>query len=58
MDKNPGVSCVVNKTTMIDNTYRNFKMEVLAGEENMVAKVREKLLMCMCEYNHCFIFIE
>lgn len=41
MDKNPGVTCVVNKTNMIDSTYRNFKMEVLAGEENMVAKVGE-----------------
>ncbi|CAL8295852.1 unnamed protein product [Arctogadus glacialis] len=41
IDKNPGVSCVVNKTNMIDNTYRNFKMELLAGEENMVAKVKE-----------------
>jgi len=39
MDKNPGVTCVVNKTNMIDSTYRNFKMEMLAGEENMVAKV-------------------
>ncbi|XP_029316027.1 tRNA (guanine(37)-N(1))-methyltransferase [Cottoperca gobio] len=41
MDKNPGVTCVVNKTNMIDSTYRNFKMEMLAGEENMVAKVKE-----------------
>ncbi|XP_044021910.1 tRNA (guanine(37)-N1)-methyltransferase [Siniperca chuatsi] len=41
MDKNPGITCVVNKTNMIDSTYRNFKMEVLAGEENMVAKVKE-----------------
>ncbi|KAL0969041.1 hypothetical protein UPYG_G00221910 [Umbra pygmaea] len=41
MDKNPGVTCVVNKTNTIDSTYRNFKMEVMAGEENMVAKVRE-----------------
>lgn len=39
MEKNPGVTCVVNKTNIIDSTYRNFKMEVLAGEENMVAKV-------------------
>nr|XP_046268284.1 tRNA (guanine(37)-N1)-methyltransferase [Scatophagus argus] len=41
MDKNPGVTCVVNKTNIIDSTYRNFKMEVLAGEDNMVAKVKE-----------------
>lgn len=39
MDKNPGVTCVVNKTNSIDSTYRNFKMEVLAGEDDMVAKV-------------------
>ncbi|KAG7238497.1 hypothetical protein INR49_030770 [Caranx melampygus] len=41
MDKNPGVTSVVNKTNIIDTTYRNFKMEVLAGEDNMVAKVKE-----------------
>uniref|UniRef100_A0A3Q0TAV2 tRNA (guanine(37)-N1)-methyltransferase n=1 Tax=Amphilophus citrinellus TaxID=61819 RepID=A0A3Q0TAV2_AMPCI len=41
MDKNPGVTCVVNKTNIIDSTYRNFRMEVLAGEEDMVAKVKE-----------------
>ncbi|KAF7201790.1 tRNA (guanine(37)-N(1))-methyltransferase [Nothobranchius furzeri] len=41
MDKNPGVTCVVNKTNIIDSTYRNFCMDVLAGEENMVAKVKE-----------------
>ncbi|XP_072314446.1 tRNA (guanine(37)-N(1))-methyltransferase isoform X2 [Eucyclogobius newberryi] len=41
MDKNPGLTCVVHKLNIIDSTYRNFKMEVLAGEENMVAKVKE-----------------
>ncbi|CAG10543.1 unnamed protein product, partial [Tetraodon nigroviridis] len=41
IDKNPGITCVVNKTNIIDSTYRNFKMEMLAGEENMVAKVKE-----------------
>lgn len=39
MDKNPGVTCVVNKTNTIDSTYRFFKMEVMVGEENMVTKV-------------------
>lgn len=39
MDKNPGITCVVNKTSIIDSTYRNFEMEVLAGENNLVTKV-------------------
>lgn len=39
MDKNSGITCVVNKTSIIDSTYRNFKMEIIAGEENMIAKV-------------------
>ncbi|KAL4656322.1 tRNA (guanine(37)-N1)-methyltransferase isoform X1 [Arapaima gigas] len=41
MDKNPGVTCVVNKTNTIDSTFRTFQMEVLAGDGNMVVKVRE-----------------
>ncbi|KAE8586973.1 hypothetical protein XENTR_v10021824 [Xenopus tropicalis] len=41
LDKNPGITSVVNKTNTIDSTYRNFQMEVLAGEENMITKVKE-----------------
>lgn len=41
IDKNPGITSAVNKTSNIDNTYRNFQMEVLSGEENMLTKVRE-----------------
>lgn len=41
VDKNPGITSAVNKTSNIDNTYRNFQMEVLCGEENMLTKVRE-----------------
>ncbi|NXI49191.1 TRM5 methyltransferase, partial [Chloroceryle aenea] len=40
IDKNPGITCVVNKTSIIDSTYRNFQMEVLAGESNLVTKVQ------------------
>lgn len=40
VDKNPGITCVVNKTSIIDSTYRNFQMEVLAGESNLVTKVQ------------------
>ncbi|KAL2789856.1 tRNA (guanine(37)-N1)-methyltransferase isoform 2, partial [Daubentonia madagascariensis] len=38
IDKNPGITSVVNKINNIDNTYRNFQMEVLCGEENMMTK--------------------
>ncbi|KAK1339266.1 hypothetical protein QTO34_019946 [Cnephaeus nilssonii] len=41
IDKNPGITLAVNKINNIDNTYRNFQMEVLYGEENMMTKVRE-----------------
>ncbi|KAF0553532.1 tRNA guanine37-N1-methyltransferase [Gigaspora margarita] len=41
LDKNPKITTVVNKTDMIDTTYRFFKMEVLAGENNMIAEVKE-----------------
>lgn len=41
IDKNPGITSAVNKISNIDSTYRNFQMEVLSGEENMLTKVRE-----------------
>ena len=44
IDKNPGITSAVNKINNIDNTYRNFQMEVLSGEENMMTKVWTILL--------------
>ncbi|OMJ30123.1 tRNA (guanine(37)-N1)-methyltransferase [Smittium culicis] len=41
LDKSPKVKTVVNKLDSIDSTYRNFKMELLAGENNLIASVRE-----------------
>ncbi|KAJ8981968.1 hypothetical protein NQ317_002142 [Molorchus minor] len=40
-DKVHGCKSVVNKTNMIDNTYRNFKMEVLKGDDDMLTTVKE-----------------
>ncbi|XP_020668856.3 tRNA (guanine(37)-N(1))-methyltransferase isoform X1 [Pogona vitticeps] len=45
IDKNHGITCAVNKITGIDNAYRNFHMEVLAGDEtSMITKVKENYL--------------
>lgn len=42
IQKNKKIKSVVNKTNQIDNTYRNFQMEVLAGDTNMVTKLVSK----------------
>nr|CAD7261662.1 unnamed protein product [Timema shepardi] len=44
LDKVKGVKTVVNKIDIIDNKYRNFQMEILCGDNNMIVEVRE---------NHC-----
>jgi len=31
-----GIKTVINKLDIIDSTYRNFQMEVIAGEENFI----------------------
>ncbi|GFN82898.1 tRNA (guanine(37)-n1)-methyltransferase [Plakobranchus ocellatus] len=41
LDKVPSVKTVVNKLNTIDNTYRNFSMELLAGEDNFVTQTKE-----------------
>lgn len=50
IDKNPGITSAVNKINNIDNTYRNFQMEVLSGEENMMTKVWSILLSPRSDY--------
>ena len=39
LDKNKKISSVVNKTNNIDNTYRNFEMEIVAGDDNMITEL-------------------
>lgn len=41
LDKHNLIKTVVNKMDQIDNTFRFFKMEVLAGEEDFMATVNE-----------------
>lgn len=41
LDKIPSAKTVVNKTGTIDNTYRNFAMEVLAGKDDFITVAKE-----------------
>jgi tRNA (guanine37-N1)-methyltransferase len=41
LDKNRTLRTVVNKANTIDDTYRTFQMEVVAGEPDMLAEMRE-----------------
>lgn len=40
-DKIVGIKCVINKTQVIDNTFRNFKLELLIGTADYQVKVKE-----------------
>ncbi|KAJ2456538.1 tRNA(m(1)G37)methyltransferase [Coemansia sp. RSA 2424] len=54
IDKSPTVTMVVNKLDTIDNTFRNFKMEVLAGETNFIAQVRENDCVFRFDYSKVY----
>lgn len=41
LDKNPPIRTVVNKTGSIDETFRTFHMELLAGDDDMICTVGE-----------------
>lgn len=54
LDKVPGCKSVVNKTNSIDNTYRNFLMEILAGEDDMIVKLKES--GCLFQFNFATVY--
>lgn len=50
LDKIPNTRTVINKIDIIDNTYRNFKNEVLCGDDDMMVKIKEN----RCEFEFDF----
>nr|SVE75221.1 EOG090X08TI [Daphnia dolichocephala] len=54
VDKLIGVKTVVNKSSVIDSTYRNFEMEVLAGEADFVTEVKEN--MCIFKFDFSKVY--
>lgn len=41
MDKTPGCKTVINKAQTIDNTFRNFQIDLLLGDPNYQVEVKE-----------------
>ncbi|XP_044757624.1 tRNA (guanine(37)-N1)-methyltransferase isoform X2 [Coccinella septempunctata] len=54
LEKVKNCKTVVNKLDMIDNTYRNFHMEVLCGEDNMQTCVKEN--NCIFEFDFSTVY--
>lgn len=53
-DKISGCQTVVNKLDKIDNTYRNFQMEVLYGENDMLVQVKEN--NCIFKFDFSLVY--
>ena len=50
----PNVKTVVNKTNVIDNTYRNFSMEILAGIEDFNVMVKENYVKFQFDFSKVY----
>ena len=50
----PNVKTVVNKTNEINNTYRNFTMEVLAGNDDFHVTVKENYVSFQFDFSKVY----
>ncbi|KAG9508604.1 tRNA (guanine(37)-N1)-methyltransferase, partial [Fragariocoptes setiger] len=53
LDKNSQALAVVNKSNIIDNTYRNFAMEIVAKRDAVGDKPDSELLLVQVKENDC-----
>ncbi|CAH2232483.1 jg19416 [Pararge aegeria aegeria] len=54
VDKIKTCRTAVNKSSFIDNTYRNFSMEVIAGEEDFLVTVKEN--RCIFQFDFSKVY--
>ncbi|CEM20974.1 unnamed protein product [Vitrella brassicaformis CCMP3155] len=54
LDKNPGLRTVCNKVCTLANTFRTPELELLAGQEDFVATVRESGLAFEVDYANVY----
>ena len=54
MDKNPKARTVINKVGTIENEWRVFSMEVLAGEDNTIAEVKQHGLTFRLDFRRVY----
>ena len=54
LDKFSNLRTVVNKTNTIDNTYRSFQMELMAGEPNYVTQTKENGLLFELDFSKVY----
>ncbi|KAL9648579.1 hypothetical protein ABK040_012238 [Willaertia magna] len=54
LDKNPKTKTVVNKLGMIDSLFREFKMEILCGEDNFDVSVKENGITFKFNYREVY----
>ena len=50
----PAIKTVVNKLNEIDNTYRNFKFEILAGDKNTIVTCKEN--NCLFQFDFANVY--
>lgn len=54
LDKNPAIRTVVNKVGSIENEFRVFDMEVLAGDQDLIASVKQGGAIFRLDYSKVY----